>query len=55
MKNFKVTIKIQGLMGTVERTHEIKAKTFASAQKKAYALIGNQTGEVVLLIMEPNR
>jgi hypothetical protein len=50
MKTFKVTIKIQGLMGTTERTHEIKAKTLASAQKKAFAIIGNQTGEIISII-----
>jgi hypothetical protein len=53
MKNFKVTIKIQGLMGTTERSHEVKAKTISSARKKAYAIIGNQSGEIIS-IEEPN-
>jgi hypothetical protein len=50
MKIFKVTIKIQGLMGTTERVYEIKAKTWDSAQKKAFAIIGNQTGEIISIL-----
>lgn len=47
MKVFEVTIKIIGLGGEQVRTHEIKAKTIDSATKKAWQIIGNQTGEVL--------
>lgn len=49
MKTFKVTIKIQSFFGTQIITREIKAKTLSSCQKKAYAIIGNQTGEIVFI------
>ena len=50
MKTFKVTIKYQTLAGEQTRTHEVKAKTLASAQKKAWAIIGNQSGEVIAIV-----
>ena len=48
MKTFKVVISIT-LLGGIEqqRELEIKAKTAKSAEKKAWAKIGNQTGHVV--------
>jgi hypothetical protein len=50
MKTYKVTIKIHGLCGISETTHDIKAKTLKSAQKKAYAIIGNQSGQIVDIV-----
>jgi hypothetical protein len=47
MKTYKVTIKIHGLCGISETTHDIKARTLVSARKKAYAIIGNQSGEII--------
>ena len=39
MKNFIVTIKIEGLTGTRTMVREIKAKTEKSALSKAYLII----------------
>lgn len=47
MKTYLATILITGLAGTVERKLEIKAKTIVSANKKVWAIIGNQTGSII--------
>ena len=47
MKNFIVTIKIEGLTGTRTMVREIKAKTEKSALSKAYLIIGNQSGQIL--------
>ena len=47
MNTYLAIIEITGLAGTKTRNIEIKAKTLASATKKAWAIIGNQTGQVL--------
>ena len=50
MKNFKVIVRITNMFGvSEERTWIIPATTHKSAQSKAYAKIGNQTGEIVTI------
>lgn len=51
MKNFKATIEITNMFGIAQKREiEIKAKTQKSAEKKAWAIIGNQTGIVVSVV-----
>lgn len=46
MKNWKVTIVIEGL-GGIKRTQKvIPAKTEVAALREAYKIIGNQSGYV---------
>ena len=53
MKNFKVTIEITNMFGvSSKREIQIKAKTEKSAEKKAWEIIGNQSGHVVSVIAE---
>jgi hypothetical protein len=56
MKNtFKVKIKIKCLFSISEKTHEIKAKNLASAQKKAYEIIGNKSGEIISIFGQDDK
>lgn len=53
MKNWKVTIMITNMFGVSEKREvKIKAKTIKSAEKKAWSIIGNQTGHITLIIAE---
>ena len=47
MKLWIVKIEIIGLGGRKERDLEIKARTQKSAEKKAYAIIGDRTGNIL--------
>ena len=47
MKNWTIEIKVIGLGGESVTTHTIKAKTEKVALRKAYEIIGNQTGEIL--------
>ena len=49
MKNFLAVIKIQGLSGTAYYQKIISAGTLRAAKSRAYASIGDQTGDVVLI------
>lgn len=49
MKTFLAVIKIQGLGGTAHYTKYIEAKTLKAAKNRAWASIGDQTGEIVLI------
>jgi len=49
MKNFYAVLKIQSLTGVSTRKVTIKAKTLKSAEKKAWEMIGNQSGEVITI------
>jgi hypothetical protein len=50
MKTFKVTIQYINLVGTHLSEVEIRARTEASATKKAWQLIGNRDGVVVKVV-----
>lgn len=50
MKNFIVTLRFYGLTGEYTTRFECKAKTSASAKKKAERTIGNRDGYVVTIL-----
>jgi len=43
MKIFKVSIEFVGLTGTYLSKFEVKARTQASAEKKAYQVVGDRS------------
>src|SRR5271167_4966591 len=47
MKEWKVVIEITGLGGTRQTEHTIQAMTEKVAIRRAYAIIGDQTGHIV--------